>query len=284
MAVEDLRIGDVVVTASGQRRPVRWIGQRHYPGLTAPQADRPVRIRAGALADGAPARDLWVSPDHALLLDGLLVAAGHLVNGRTITRGEAVTDLTYWHVELDSHDMLLAESVPAESFLPVAGLRAQFDGAIVPSDRRAAPTPYGERVEDGPLLKALVRRLIWRAGLSVDAPGFGALRGSLDLCEFRNGDLRVAGWAQDAAHPNGPVCLDIVVDGVVAAMTLADIDRPDLGAAAIGAGRHGFDLGLEEPIEPGVPHIVVVRRSADGVSIGAMRLDASGEWSRARVA
>lgn len=284
IAVEDLRVGQRVVTASGQRRPIRWIGTRRYPGLTAPPADRPVRIRAGALADGAPARDLRVSPDHALLLDGLLVAAGHLVNGRTITRGEAVIDLTYWHVELDTHDMLLAEAIPAESFLAAAGLRAQFDGADARPDTGSAPKPYAERVAHGPALTALNRRLNLRAGLSVDAPGFGTLRGNLDLCEIRDGDLRVAGWAQDTAHPAGPVCLDIVVDGIVVAMTLAEIDRPDLGAAAIGEGRHGFDLGLESDLMPAVPHRVSVRRSMDGAMIGVMVFDAAGGWRPAQVA
>jgi beta-glucanase (GH16 family) len=281
-AVEDLRVGQRVVTASGQRRPIRWIGTRRYPGLTAPPADRPVRIRAGALADGAPARDLWVSPDHTLLLDGLLVAAGHLVNGRTVTRGEAVIDLTYWHVELDSHDMLLAEAIPAESFLAAAGLRAQFDGGDARLHLDTAPKPYAERVEHGSALKALNRRLNLRAGLSVDAPAFGALRGNLDLCEVRNGDLRVAGWAQDTAHPAGPVCLDIVVDGRVVAITLAEIDRPDLGA--IGEGLHGFDLGLEGGQVPTMPHTVSVRRSADGAMVGTMVLDAAGAWRPAQVA
>ncbi|MHC2105720.1 Hint domain-containing protein [Methylobacterium sp. CM6246] len=284
VAVENLRVGQRVVTASGPLRPIRWIGTRRYPGSTAPRADRPVRITAGALADGIPFRDLWVSPDHALHLDGLLVAAGHLVNGRSITRGEAVADLTYWHVELDAHDLLLAEGAPAESFFPAADLRARFDGGMGWPGTRPTAAPYAERVEDGPTLTALARRLIQRAGLSVNEPGFGDLRGSLDLCEIRNGDLRVAGWAQDATHPSGPVCLDVLLDGVVVAMTLAEIDRPDLGAAAIGEGRHGFDLGLDVPLAVGVFQTVSVRRSADGAKIGAMRLDATGEWSRAQVA
>ncbi|MGU3283444.1 Hint domain-containing protein [Methylobacterium mesophilicum] len=284
VAVEALRVGQQVVTASGQLRPIRWIGTRSYSGATAPRADWPVRIKAGALADGVPIRDLWVSPDHALHLHGLLAAAGHLVNGRSITRGEAVADLTYWHIELDAHDMLLAEAAPAESFFPAAGLRARFDGGTGRPGMRPAPAAYAERVEDGPFLKALVRRLIQRAGLSVDEPGFGDIRGSLDVCEIRNGDLRVAGWAQDTAHPSRPVCLDVLVDGVVVAMMLAEIDRPDLGAAGIGGGRHGFDLGLDVPLAVGVSHTVSVRRSADGAGIGAMRLDATGEWSRAQVA
>lgn len=100
------------------------------------------------------------------------------------------------------------------------------------------------------------RRLILRAGLSLDSPGFGDLCGQLDLCEVRGGDLRVAGWARDTAHPNGPVCLDVVVDRMVAAMTLAEVYRPDLAEAGVGQGRHGFDLGLDAPMASGTAHTV----------------------------
>ncbi len=68
------------------------------------------------------------------------------------------------------------------------------------------------------------------------------------------------------------------------AMALAEIDRPDLGAAAIGEGRHGFDLGLESGLMPAVPHRVSVRRSMDGAMIGAMVFDAAGGWRPAQVA
>ena len=284
VAVQELRVDDVVVTASGQSRPVRWIGSRHYPEQTAPRADRPVRIRAGALAEGVPARDLWVSPDHALFVDDLFVAAGHLVNGRTITRGEAVADLTYWHVELDAHDLLLAENTPAESFLAMPGLYRHFDGDRAEPIAQVTSAPYAERAQEGPRLTALRQRLIQHAGLSLDHPGLGDLRGQLDLCEVYGGDLRVAGWARDAAHPNGPVCLDVVVDGTVAALTLAEVYRPDLAEAGVGDGRHGFDLGFDEPLTSGTAHTIEVRRSADGAPIGAMRVDAAGVWSRTLVA
>ncbi|MCJ2070062.1 Hint domain-containing protein, partial [Methylobacterium sp. J-030] len=240
--VERLRVGDLAITASGQPRPIRWIGSRSYPGLSAPQADRPVRIKAGALADGVPARDLLVSPDHCLWLDGLLVAAGHLVNGTSITRGEAVRDLTYWHVELDSHDILLAEATPAESFLAAPGVRSGFDGVgeLVES---TTPVPYAPRVErHDPRLDALRERLIRRAGLSTEPMHFGTVRAWMDRCD----GTHIAGWAQDAAHPDAPVCLDIVVDGVVVAMTLAEQYRADIAAAGVGDGRHGFEFNLDE--------------------------------------
>ncbi len=278
VAVERLVVGDSVVTAAGLRRPIRWIGRRTYPGSSAPPSERPVRIRASALHEGVPARDLLVSPDHAVWLDGLFVAAGHLVNGTSITRGEVVTDLTYWHVELESHDLLIAEGTPAESFLPAPGIRRLFDGPGA-DDPSIVPQPYAQRTELGPQLAALRRRLIRRAGASFAHAPPGAVRAWLDRCALRaDGALRVAGWAHDPAQPDAPVCLAIVVDGAIVAVTVAAEYRADIAAAGVGDGRHGFDLGVEAPLAPGVPHVVEVRRSADEAVICAMAADAAGVW------
>ncbi|MCJ2069356.1 Hint domain-containing protein [Methylobacterium sp. J-030] len=274
--VERLRVGDVAITASDRPRPIRRIGTRGYPGLSAPKHDRPVLIRAGALGDIIPARDLLVSPDHCLWLDGLLVAAGHLVNGTSITRGAAMADLTYWHVELEIHDLPLAEGVAAESFLAAPGVRAGLDGVGEANDAAITPEPYALRIEPGdPRLGALRERLIRRAGLSAEPMRFGAVRAWMDRCD----GTHIAGWAQDEAHPDAPVCLDIVVDGVTVAMTLAEQYRADIAAAGIGDGCHGFDLDLDEPLVPGMAHTVEVRRSADGLRVCAMEVDAAGAWT-----
>ena len=127
-AVETLAIGDLVTTADGATRPVRWIGRQTVVAVFAdPLHAYPIRIARGALGDGLPVRDLFVSPDHALHVDGLLVQAGALVNGTTITRAPAPAPrFTYFHVELEDHALVLAEGVPAETFVDHV-TRRRFD-------------------------------------------------------------------------------------------------------------------------------------------------------------
>jgi hypothetical protein len=119
VAVEALQPGDNVLTHAGATRPVRWIGQRHLDlkRHPAPERVQPVRILASAFADGVPCRDLRLSPDHAVLLDGLLIPARLLINGASITREHDCRAVSYFHIELEAHDVLLAEGLPAESYL-----------------------------------------------------------------------------------------------------------------------------------------------------------------------
>lgn len=133
VAARDLRIGDRVVLASGELRPIRWIGWRRID-LTRhpdPRRARPIRIRAGAVADGVPTRDLRVSPDHALFIDGLLLPARQLVNRGSIAEDTTCEAVTYFHVELDDHAILLAEGLAAESYLDT-GNRGMFANADEP--------------------------------------------------------------------------------------------------------------------------------------------------------
>ncbi len=118
-SVETLQAGELVLTADGTPKPIRWIGTTVTARLFAdPIRMMPVRIKAGALADNVPSRDLLVSPGHAILVGGILVHAGALVNGASIVRESDMPLLfSYYHVELDSHELLVAENTPAESFL-----------------------------------------------------------------------------------------------------------------------------------------------------------------------
>jgi fibronectin-binding autotransporter adhesin len=119
MAVEDITAGTLLVTNEGQALPVRWLGRstvstRFADGLRV----LPIRIKAGALGDDLPCRDLLVSPDHAMFVGGVLIQAGALVNGTSIIREAGVPEIfTYYHVELATHELLIAEGAPAESFV-----------------------------------------------------------------------------------------------------------------------------------------------------------------------
>jgi hypothetical protein len=133
IAVEDLAMGDVVFTADGGRQPIRWIGHRKirtHGGrylFADPLLVGPIRIRAGALAENLPRRDLCVSPEHAILIGSILVQAGALVNDLSIVREDALPEvLTYYHIELAEHALLLAEGVAAESFVDNVN-RLSFD-------------------------------------------------------------------------------------------------------------------------------------------------------------
>ena len=128
--VETLKIGDRVVTLSGQPRPIQWIGTRSFAaGAAAGNRDViPIRIRPGAPADDVPRRDLFVSPLHALYLNHVLVSADLLVNEATILRCPEIDPIRYFHIELETHDILLAERAPAESFIDCDS-RAMFHSA-----------------------------------------------------------------------------------------------------------------------------------------------------------
>jgi hypothetical protein len=117
-AVETLSEGDVLVTASGERMPLVWLGRRTIDTVRAPNRLQilPVRIQAGAFAEGVPHRDLFVSADHAMLLAGVLVPAMKLINGGTIAQVE-VDEVTYFHVECERHVVLVANGAAAESYL-----------------------------------------------------------------------------------------------------------------------------------------------------------------------
>lgn len=133
VAIEDFRIGDLVATESGKTRAIRWIGRINVDRVgTAewPANAMPVRVSKDAFGAGSPHRDLYLSPSHMVHLNGVLMPIGDLINGRTITPVNVAGDqLTYFHVELETHDVLIAEGAPCESFLTTAEKLAVFDNA-----------------------------------------------------------------------------------------------------------------------------------------------------------
>ena len=134
IAVESLLVGDKVVVLSGNGpAEVIRVGRRSVNCARHPRPQKvwPVRIAAGAFGPGQPCRDLLLSPDHAVFVRDMLVPAKHLINGTSIAQ-VPVNEVTYYHVELPHHDVLIAEGLPAESYLDT-GSRANFADAVVMS-------------------------------------------------------------------------------------------------------------------------------------------------------
>nr|WP_246344123.1 Hint domain-containing protein [Acidocella aromatica] len=130
VAVEALAEGDAVLTVrenGPSERRVVWVGQRTFGTMASllPERLRPVLIRAGAFGPGVPERDLRLSPDHAIFAENHLIEVKDLINGVTVVRDAACRTVTYHHVALDAHDVLLAENLPAESYIDCGG-RASF--------------------------------------------------------------------------------------------------------------------------------------------------------------
>jgi hypothetical protein len=121
IASEDLRVGDTVLAVLGDdAEPIIWIGRRQVDCTRHPRPHLvwPVRIGAGAFGVGLPFADLLLSPDHAIYINKVLVPVTHLVNGSTTTQSR-MDRVTYFHIELPQHDMVLAHGLSVESFLDV---------------------------------------------------------------------------------------------------------------------------------------------------------------------
>jgi hypothetical protein len=143
--VETLRPGATVLAledGATVARPLRWVGRLDVDLARHPSPSRaaPVRLRAGAIAEGVPARDLLLSPDHALLLDGALFQAQALRNGASIAQDTAPTRIAYAHLELARHGAVLAEGLAVETYLDT-GNRGLFGAGRAP--RGLAPDLAG---------------------------------------------------------------------------------------------------------------------------------------------
>ncbi len=166
VAVEHLRAGDLVRLARGGVAPVVWMGSRRLDCGRHPRPwdVQPVHVVAGAFGPGRPARTLRLSPDHAVFVQGVLVPVRHLINGRTVVQAK-VDHVTYFHVELAAHDVLLAEGLPCESYLDTGNRSAFANGGaamMLHADFARgvwAAQACAELVLEGSRLTAVRRRL-----------------------------------------------------------------------------------------------------------------------------
>jgi hypothetical protein len=161
--VEDLAIGDPVVTAAGDEAPIRWIGHRsidcsRHP---APSDVWPVRISAGAFGPGLPEHALDVSPDHAVFVHDRLIPIRALVDGQSVTQ-HAVAEVTYFHLALGQHDVILAEGLPCESYIDSGG-QIVFDNASTAPHWCEGLVPCAPRVTQGPIVEQARQMLAARA-------------------------------------------------------------------------------------------------------------------------
>jgi hypothetical protein len=257
VAVEALHVGDGLVGPGGRHRVV-WIGRRRIdlsrhamPALAAP-----IRVRADAFGPGEPHHDLWLSRDHAVALDGMLVPIHLLANGASIARDD-VTDVTYFHVECARHTILLAEGLAVESYLDT-GNRGDFEGQSVRALHPMFPVRTWQAdgcaplVTDGPVVAQ------WRARLAAREAALGwamtedpDLRVLVDGRELRAGrdgyklpvGARTVRLLSRTLVPQeqAPESLDRRRLGV--ALSEVRFDDEPAAAAAFGAGFHDAEPG-----------------------------------------
>jgi hypothetical protein len=123
--VEELTIGALVDTLNGPL-PVKWIGHRRFKKVASSSwhsSVAPIRVARFALTDQYPHRDLYLSPKHSLFVDGILIPVKHLVNGRSVVPAKMDDSevIEYFHIELETHEVIFAEGAPAETLLVTTG-------------------------------------------------------------------------------------------------------------------------------------------------------------------
>jgi len=169
IAVEDLQPGQLVLTLKGGPSVVRWVGRRLLDpaSLARPSDALPVRVKANAIAPNQPHRDLLVSPDHCLLFDDVLIPAKLLVNGTTIVQEQMSEPFEYFHIELDRHDVVIAEGAYAETYLDLGNREMFAEPGVVqlfPSRKIRDWSEYSyPPTYAGPMLEAARDRLKNRA-------------------------------------------------------------------------------------------------------------------------
>lgn len=249
--VEELAIGDRVMTLAGRERPIKWIGRRAYD----PQFVRnnrnilPVRVAAGALAAGVPERDLYISPEHALYLGGLFLPARLLVNGVTIRQDGWSGNIEYFHIELDSHQVIFAEGAAAETFVAFGGRGMFHNGvefaALYPGAEPPEWEPYEALMKTG--MAGLPKM---RAGLLARAERLGLVGRDPDLHLLIDGSIMHAQSVGSGVHrfavPAGAGEVRIASRSVVPAETEVDSrDRRRVGVPLRRVVLFGADRRIE---------------------------------------
>jgi Hint domain len=118
--VQDLQIGDEVQTLAG-RKTIKWIGYNKFTkeeGRPWQDSVMPIRVARFAIDDHTPNRDLYLSPLHCIFLNEALIPAMYLINETSIAQGTPpdISEIEYYHIDLDTHEVIYAEGTLVESF------------------------------------------------------------------------------------------------------------------------------------------------------------------------
>jgi len=241
LAIEFLNVGDLVRVKGGHFRPIRWIGYRSYMRLESFRNRRllPIVICEGALGNGIPSRDLYLSPDHSIVLDDCLIMAKDLINNVSIIQLTDIDIIEYFHIELDSHDIIFAENCLVESFLD-DNCRERFENSYQSSAIKLSimALPCLPRLDCGFHLNDIRLKINRLAGINPTPEPSGRLRGFIDEISTQ----KIRGWAQFEMAPDSPVILFIVQNDQVLTHILANKFREDLMIAGLGTGYHGFEF------------------------------------------
>ena len=137
--IENMKAGDKVITNGKiyknknvklekiKTEPVLWVGKFKVNKLNS--SSRPICIKKGALSKNLPFKDLYVSPNHSIVIDGEMVLAKELVNEHTIYQDNACQDVEYYHLECEHHSTIFANGVLSESYLDLNN-RTVFDDSV----------------------------------------------------------------------------------------------------------------------------------------------------------
>jgi hypothetical protein len=162
--VEDLVIGEHVITHSGDAKPIKWIGVGKVLATRGQRcAATPIIVRKGALGLNVPTRDLRVTKGHALYIDGVLIPVEELINQHSILWDDQAQEVAIYHIELQTHDVLIANGAPAESYRD-DGNRWLFQN-VNSEWARSPQAPCAPVLTSGPVVDMIWRRLLERTGL-----------------------------------------------------------------------------------------------------------------------
>jgi hypothetical protein len=261
IAVERLTVGGLVVTAGGAMRPITWIGKGRVLATRGRRsAATPVIVRKGALGANVPCRDLRVTKAHALWVDGVLMPVEFLVNHRSILWDDRAQEVALYHIQLETHDVLIADGAPAESYRD-DGNRWLFQNANSGWDLPTKP-PCAPVLTGGPLVDTVWRRLLDLCGprpgvpltgdadlhLLVDGRRVDAVSRAGGFYVFRLSEVPVgvrvasrAGVPQELGVARDPRCLGVAVRRVVVRQgaRFRAIEADDV---LLADGFHGFEV------------------------------------------